>query len=111
MKDYDGNIIGAYWAGANASNADGKFSGVTATAIIIGVLGAVGIAAFIFVFCLKRVTNPLKNAEEYARRATGAGSSAGGSCSGSCVSFVFIVFSVCQEKQRRSGRCLSVALF
>ena len=66
MKDYDGNIIGAYWAGANASNADGKFSGVTATAIIIGVLGAVGIAAFIFVFCLKRVTNPLKNAEEYA---------------------------------------------
>ena len=66
MKDYDGNIIGAYWAGANASNADGKFSGVTATAIIIGVLGAVGIAVFIFVFCLKRVTNPLKNAEEYA---------------------------------------------
>lgn len=66
MKDYDGNIIGAYWAGANASAADGEFMVVTAIAVIIGVLGAVGIAAFIFVFCLKRVTKPLKSAEEYA---------------------------------------------
>lgn len=66
MKDYDGNIIGAYWAGANASAADGEFSGVTAIAVIIGILGAVGIAVFIFVFCMKRVTVPLKHAEEYA---------------------------------------------
>jgi methyl-accepting chemotaxis protein len=66
MKDYDGRIIGAYWAGANASAADKEFSGVTTIAIVIGVIGAAGIAVFIFVFCMKRVTMPLRYAEEYA---------------------------------------------
>ena len=66
MKDYDGKIIGAYWAGANASEADKEFSGVTTIAVVIGIIGAAGIAAFIFIFCMKRVTQPLKYAEEYA---------------------------------------------
>ena len=66
MKDYDGNIIGAYWAGANASAADGEFSGVTTVAVVIGILGAAGIAVFILIFCMKRVAEPLKYAEEYA---------------------------------------------
>ncbi|MBQ9384520.1 MAG: methyl-accepting chemotaxis protein [Ruminiclostridium sp.] len=66
MKDYDGNIVGAYWAGADARDADAQFGGVTAAAVIIGVVGAVGIAIFIFVFCMKRVTAPLREAELYA---------------------------------------------
>ena len=66
MKDYDGKIVGAYWAGADAREADGEFGAVTAIAILIGVLGALGIAVFIFIFCMKRVSKPLKEAEAYA---------------------------------------------
>ena len=66
MKDYDGKIVGAYWAGADAREADGEFGTVTAIAITIGVIGALGIAVFIFIFCTNRVTVPLKYAEEYA---------------------------------------------
>ncbi|MBQ3842192.1 MAG: methyl-accepting chemotaxis protein [Ruminiclostridium sp.] len=66
MKDYEGNIVGAYWAGADARDADGKFGAVTAAAIIIGVIGALGIAVVIFIFCMKRVTAPLEQAENYA---------------------------------------------
>ncbi|MBR5088670.1 MAG: methyl-accepting chemotaxis protein, partial [Ruminiclostridium sp.] len=66
MKDYDGNIIGAYWAGADARDADSEFGKVTAVAIIIGVVGGIAVALFIFIFCQKRVTVPLKHAEEYA---------------------------------------------
>ena len=66
MKDFDGNIIGAYWAGADARDADREFGAVTAIAIIIGVVGGIGIALFIFIFCQRRVTVPLRYAEEYA---------------------------------------------
>ncbi len=66
MKDYDGKIIGAYWAGADARDADNKFGVVTAIAIIIGVIGALGIGVFVFIFCRKRVSVPLKHAEAYA---------------------------------------------
>ena len=66
MKDYDGNIVGAYWAGADARDADAEFGGVTAAAVTIGVIGAVGIAVFILIFCMKRVTAPLEQAEIYA---------------------------------------------
>jgi methyl-accepting chemotaxis protein len=66
MKDYDGKIIGAYWAGADAREADAEFGAVTAVAIIIGVVGAIAIALFIFIFCQRRVSVPLKYAEEYA---------------------------------------------
>ena len=66
MKDYDGNIIGAYWAGADARDADKEFGAVTAIAIVIGVVGGIGIALFIFIFCQRRVTVPLKHAEDYA---------------------------------------------
>ena len=66
MKDYDGKIVGAYWAGADARDADGEFGAVTAIAIVIGVIGALGIAVFIFLFCMQRVTKPLAHAEDYA---------------------------------------------
>ena len=66
MKDYDGKIIGAYWAGADAREADKEFGMVTAVAIIIGVVGGICIAVFIFIFCQRRVSVPLKHAEEYA---------------------------------------------
>ncbi len=66
MKDYDGKIIGAYWAGADAREADTEFGMVTAVAIIIGVVGGICIAVFIFIFCQRRVSVPLKHAEEYA---------------------------------------------
>ena len=66
MKDYEGKIVGAYWAGADARDADAEFGTVTAIAISIGVVGAIGIAIFIFIFCTMRVTKPLAHAEEYA---------------------------------------------
>ncbi|MBP3855809.1 MAG: methyl-accepting chemotaxis protein [Ruminiclostridium sp.] len=67
MTDYDGKIVGAYWAGADAREADSEFGMVTAIAVIIGVVGAIGIALFIFIFCMKRVTQPLSHAEDYAK--------------------------------------------
>ena len=67
MKDYDGNIIGAYWAGADAREADAKFGMVIAVSIAIGAVGGIGIAIFIFAFCMKRVTQPLSHAEDYAK--------------------------------------------
>ena len=66
MKDYEGNIVGAYWAGADARDADAEFGTVTAIAITIGVVGAIGIALFIFIFSKMRVTTPLAHAEQYA---------------------------------------------
>ncbi|MBQ3841325.1 MAG: methyl-accepting chemotaxis protein [Ruminiclostridium sp.] len=66
MKDYDGKIIGAFWAGADARDADAEFGKVTAIAIIIGVVGGIAVALFIFIFCQKRVTVPLQHAETYA---------------------------------------------
>ena len=67
MKDYDGNIIGAYWAGADAREADAEFGMVIAVSIAIGAVGGIGIAIFIFIFCMKRVTQPLSHAEDYAK--------------------------------------------
>ena len=66
MYDLNNNLIGSWFAGSNATDANNEFSKVTAIAIVIGAVGAIGIALFIFIFCAKRVTNPLKYAEEYA---------------------------------------------
>ena len=66
MYDYENNLVGAYFAGSDATEANNEFTSVTFIAILIGVLGAVGIAVFIFIFCQNRVTTPLKHAEEYA---------------------------------------------
>ena len=61
MKDYQGNVVGAFFAGSDATDANAEFGSVTAMAIIIGVVGALGIALFIFIFCRTRVTVPLAN--------------------------------------------------
>ncbi len=66
MLDYQNNVVGAYFAGFDATDANNEFSSVTMIAIIIGVIGAAGIAIFLFLFCQNRVTTPLKYAEEYA---------------------------------------------
>jgi methyl-accepting chemotaxis protein len=66
MYDCDNKLVGAYFAGSNATDATNEFTSVTVVAIIIGLVGTVGIALFIFLFCRSRVTIPLKNAEEYA---------------------------------------------
>ena len=66
MTDYQNNVVGAYFAGYDASTANEEFASVTTIAIIIGVIGAAGIAIFLFIFCQNRVTKPLKYAEEYA---------------------------------------------
>ena len=66
MVDYQNNTVGAYFAGFDATDSNNEFSSVTAIAIIIGVIGAIGIAVFIFIFCQTRVTKPLKEAEAYA---------------------------------------------
>ncbi|MBQ3841681.1 MAG: methyl-accepting chemotaxis protein [Ruminiclostridium sp.] len=66
MYDYNNNIVGSYFAGSNATDTNNEFTSVTAMAVIIGVIGAVAIAAFLLIFCTKRVSTPLKFAEEYA---------------------------------------------
>ncbi len=66
MYDYNNTLVGAWFAGSDATAANNEFTKVTVIAILIGVLGALGIAAFIFIFCLRRVTQPLKHAGEYA---------------------------------------------
>ncbi|MBR5089864.1 MAG: cache domain-containing protein, partial [Ruminiclostridium sp.] len=67
MYDLNNNTVGAWFAGSNATAANAEFTSVTVIAIIIGAVGALGIAAFIFIFCTTRVTKPLKYAEEYAQ--------------------------------------------
>ena len=66
MTDYQNNVVGAYFAGFDATDANNEFTTVTIMAIVIGIIGAVGIAIFIFIFCMKRVSAPLKEAEQYA---------------------------------------------
>jgi len=67
MTDYDGNIVGAYWAGADARDADAEFGIVTGVAIAIGVVGTIILGIIIFIFCSKRVSQPLAHAEDYAK--------------------------------------------
>ena len=71
MFDYQNSVVGAYFAGFDATESNNEFTSVTVVAIIIGVIGAAGIALFIFLFCLNRVTKPLKFAEEYAHEMLG----------------------------------------
>ncbi len=67
MTDYDGKIVGAYWAGADAREADSEFGTVTGVAIMIGVVGTAILGIIIFFFCRKRVSQPLAHAEDYAK--------------------------------------------
>ena len=59
MKDYDGNIIGAYWAGADARDADKEFMIVTiastGTAVALVIISSI----IIFLFVRKRVITPI----------------------------------------------------
>ena len=66
LEDIHGNLIGAIFAGYDASESISEFSSVTTMAIIIAIIGAFGIAAFIFIFCRRRVTIPLGHAEKFA---------------------------------------------
>ena len=66
MYDLNKNIVGSWFAGSNATDSNNEFTAVTTVAIVIGVIGALGIALFIFLFCTNRVSKPLKYAEEYA---------------------------------------------
>ena len=67
MYDLNNNLVGSWFAGSNATSVNAEFTSVAVVAIIIGAVGALGIAVFIFLFCRSRVTIPLKNAEEYAQ--------------------------------------------
>ena len=66
LKDYNNKTVGAYFAGSNATDANNEFTAVTLISILIGAVGALGIATFLFIFCRKRVTQPLSEAEKYA---------------------------------------------
>ena len=66
MYDYKNNLIGAYFAGSNATEANNEFAAIIVTAILIGILGALGVCVFLIIFSKKRVSAPLKSAEEYA---------------------------------------------
>ena len=66
MYDLNNNCVGAWFAGSNATEVNNEFVSVTMLAVGIGIAGAVAIAIFLLVFSRKRVSNPLKNAEQYA---------------------------------------------
>ncbi len=67
LYDINNSVIGAYFAGSNASAADKEFSNVTWLAIAIGVIGAAAIAVYLVFFTRKRVALPLANAETFAQ--------------------------------------------
>ena len=66
MYDYQNNLVGAYFAGSNATDANNEFAKIIGGSITIGVVGAVTICVFLIVFSRKRIALPLKNAEQYA---------------------------------------------
>ncbi|MBQ9383325.1 MAG: methyl-accepting chemotaxis protein [Ruminiclostridium sp.] len=66
MTDYQNNVVGAFFAGYDAQESNAEFTMITILAIVIGVVGGIGIALFLFIFSQTRVTKPLKFAEEYA---------------------------------------------
>ncbi|MBE7004761.1 MAG: hypothetical protein E7425_10885, partial [Ruminococcaceae bacterium] len=67
LTDISGNVIGSYFAGSNAAMADKEFTRIAWIAVILGILGAVGIAAYLIIFTRKRVSDPLHNAELFAQ--------------------------------------------
>ncbi len=67
MYDYQNNVVGAYFAGFDATESNNEFAAVIIMSIVIGIVGAVGIGVFLFLFCRTRVTVPLQNAELYAQ--------------------------------------------
>lgn len=66
MYDYQKTVVGAYFAGSDASVANDEFTRVTGVAIIIGVVWAIIIIVFLLIFSRKRIASPLKEAEQYA---------------------------------------------
>ncbi|MBE7007572.1 MAG: methyl-accepting chemotaxis protein [Ruminococcaceae bacterium] len=67
LSDVNGNVIGSYFAGSNSEAADRQFRNVALIAVAIGILGAVGIAVYLVLFTRRRVSEPLNNAELFAR--------------------------------------------
>ena len=66
MFDYQNNVVGAYFAGFDSTESNNEFATIIIMALAIAVVGSVGIVLFLVIFCQKRVTEPLKHAEEYA---------------------------------------------
>ena len=66
MYDYDNKVVGAYFAGSNAAEANNEFTQVTMIAIVIGIIGAAGVALFLFMFSRTRVSIPLQHAGQLA---------------------------------------------
>ncbi len=67
LYDVGNEVIGAYFCGSLAEEADKEFSSVTWIAIVIGIVGAAAIAAYLLFFTRKRVAQPLANAEMFAQ--------------------------------------------
>ncbi len=67
MYDINGNVIGSYFAGSNATESDGQFRKVSLIAVAIAALGAFGIAVYLCIFTRRRVSEPLNNAELFAQ--------------------------------------------
>ncbi len=67
MSDYQNNVVGAYFGGFDATESNNEFATVIIMAVVIGIVGAVGIGIFLLLFCRTRVTVPLQNAELYAQ--------------------------------------------
>ncbi|MBO4913973.1 MAG: cache domain-containing protein, partial [Oscillospiraceae bacterium] len=66
MYDYNGNVVGAYFAGSDASAANAEFSRVTWIAIIIGIVALVVTAVIILWFSRKRIVKPIEQVTRLA---------------------------------------------
>ncbi|MBQ9460279.1 MAG: methyl-accepting chemotaxis protein [Oscillospiraceae bacterium] len=67
LYDVNGSVVGSYFAGSNAAEADKEFRKAALIAVLISIVGGVGIAVYLTVFTRRRVTEPLNNAELFAR--------------------------------------------
>ncbi len=59
LYDYTGSVVGAYFSGSDATDADKEFSTVTWIAIAIGIAGVLAVAVVIFFFTQKKVVRPI----------------------------------------------------
>ena len=67
MYDWENNIVGAYFAGSDATEANGEFSGVVAIAIIAAVVIALISGIIFFVYTRKKIVTPIAQVTALAR--------------------------------------------
>ena len=60
LKDVDGRVCGALFAGSDATNANNEFAKIILYAVVLGIAGVIGTSAIILVFSKKSITKPIE---------------------------------------------------